>query len=44
MIKENEYKCGNCGNVYEKGWTDRHFDSPKIRKEAEELFEKSNQK
>lgn len=20
--KENEYRCAQCGNVYEKGWTD----------------------
>jgi DNA-directed RNA polymerase subunit RPC12/RpoP len=21
-LKENEYKCAMCGNIYEKGWTD----------------------
>lgn len=21
-MKENEYKCAHCGNIYEKGWSD----------------------
>lgn len=21
-MKDNEYQCANCGNIYEKGWTD----------------------
>jgi rubredoxin len=34
-MKDNEYKCGHCGNVYEKGWTDEE-----AKKEAEEIFGK----
>lgn len=32
-LKENEYQCGICGNVYEKGQTDEEE-----KKEAEENF------
>lgn len=34
-MKNNEYKCENCGNVYEKGWSD-----DEAKKEAELYFGK----
>ena len=34
-MKDNEYKCGNCGNIYEKGWSDEE-----ALKEAEANFGK----
>jgi len=32
-LKENEYQCGHCGNIYEKGCTDEEADI-----EAQENF------
>lgn len=32
-IKENEYQCANCGEIYEKGWTEEE-----ALKEKEENF------
>ena len=34
-MKKNEYKCGNCGEINEKGWSDEES-----LKEAEENFGK----
>ena len=34
-MKENEYKCGYCKGVFEKGWTD-----DESKKEAEIIFGK----
>ena len=34
-MKDNEYKCANCGEINEKGWTDREAE-----KEAELAFGK----
>ena len=33
MIKENEYKCAMCKNVYQKGWTEEE-----AQNELEENF------
>lgn len=35
VLKENEYECGMCHKVYEKGWTDEESHS-----EAEAIFGK----
>jgi len=34
-MKDNEYQCEACGEVYEKGWTDEE-----AQKEADELWNK----
>lgn len=34
-MKKNEFKCGMCGNVHEKGWSDEESEE-----EAEEIFGK----
>lgn len=34
-MRQNEYKCAYCGEIYEKGWSDEES-----KKEAEEIFGK----
>lgn len=34
-MKDNEYQCGHCGNIYEKGWSDEESLA-----EAEQIFGK----
>ena len=35
MIKDNEYKCANCGGIFKYGWSE-----DEAKKEAEENFGK----
>lgn len=38
QVKENEYECGHCHEVYEKGWSDEEAE-----KEAQDTFGKPSE-